>query len=138
VGDSFTLRTQFAFDNGGDHPGYVSAQDSFIFTRRNRGIAWAAGSVRWTMRRDGFSLANAVPTGGLWLDQQGLFGQGSPLTHSEALEVWATLSQRYAQGASGITFGIINNPKPTSIFNSVEFPTLLQNGDVVNVITGGK
>lgn len=33
---------------------------------------------------------------------------------------------------------ILNNPSPTSIFNRIEFPTLILNSKTTNVITGGK
>jgi len=72
------------------------------------------------------------------LDGQNVFGPNSPLTTHEALEVWATLSERYAQQAKGNVVGFLNNPRATSIFNTVEFPALENNPSVTNILTGGK
>jgi hypothetical protein len=75
--------------------------------------------------------------GGSWLDQQGLFNPDSPLTREQAGQVWSTISQRFAQGASGNAVGFVNGARAGSIFNTVEYPTLLNNPSIVNVITGG-
>ena len=75
--------------------------------------------------------------GGQWLDQQRLFSPNSPLTRDQANQVWSTLSQRFAAGASGNAIGFVNGARPGSIFNTVEYPTLLNNPNVGNVITGG-
>jgi hypothetical protein len=75
--------------------------------------------------------------GGSWLDSQKLFDDGSPLSQDQARQVWATLSQRYAQGASGNVVGFVKGASPTGIFETVEYPALQNNPDVTNVITGG-
>jgi hypothetical protein len=76
--------------------------------------------------------------GGAWLDQQQLFNTAqSGLTTEQAAQVWSTLSQRFAQGASGNAFGFVNGARAGGIFNTVEYPALLNNPSVVNVITGG-
>ncbi len=75
--------------------------------------------------------------GGSWLDQQTLFGPNSPLTPEQALNVWSTLSQRYAASASGNVVGFVQGARPTGIFNTVEYPALLNNPSVTNVITNG-
>jgi RHS repeat-associated protein len=75
--------------------------------------------------------------GGSWLDQQGLFNAGSPLSRDQAVQVWSVMSERFAQGASGSAVGFVNGARAGSIFNTVEYPTLLNNRNIVNVITGG-
>jgi hypothetical protein len=75
--------------------------------------------------------------GGSWLDQQGLFNPGSPLTREQAGQVWSTISQRFAQGASGNAVGFVNGARAGGIFNTVEYPTLLSNPNIGNGITGG-
>ena len=75
--------------------------------------------------------------GGRWLDSQKLFGPESPITPTQAVEIWSTLSRRFAAGASGHIVGFVNGARPDSIFNSVEFRALLDNPSVLSVITGG-
>jgi uncharacterized Zn-binding protein involved in type VI secretion len=75
--------------------------------------------------------------GGKWMDEQKLFRPGSPLTAPQSMQVWARLSQRYAEGASGSATGFVSGASPTSIFNSVEYVTMRKNPKVTNVITGG-
>ena len=61
--------------------------------------------------------------------------QGTP----EFLPVhfWSTLSQRYAEGASGSAVGFVDGADPEGIFNTVEYPALQANPNITNVITGG-
>ncbi|WP_139943002.1 hypothetical protein [Fulvimonas soli] len=75
--------------------------------------------------------------GGQWLDSQGLFGPSSPLTPGQATTVWSTLSERFAASASGNAVGFVQGARAGSIFNTVEYPTLLGNQAIKNVITGG-
>jgi hypothetical protein len=89
-----------------------------------------------------FAVANGRTTlemtpGGSWLNAQNLFGPGSPLTTGEAVQVWSVLSERFASGASGNAVGFVQGASPTGIFNSVEYPALLRNLGITNVITGG-
>lgn len=69
------------------------------------------------------------------MDSLDLFGKDSPLTRDQALEVWGDLSKRYAQGASGNTYGLVDGSRVDSIFNTIEFPELQANGRVTNVFT---
>jgi RHS repeat-associated protein len=90
---------------------------------------------------EAFAQANGKLTlemteGGGFLDQLGLF-DAEGLTFSEAKEVWAALSQQFAAGASGTAVGFVEGASPTGIFTTVEYPTLLNNPNIVNVITGG-
>jgi hypothetical protein len=90
-----------------------------------------------------FAIANGKTTlemtpGGGWLDQQQLFNPAtSPLSSDQAAQVWSQLSQRYAAGASGTAVGFVNGANAGSIFNTVEFPALLNNKSINNIITGG-
>lgn len=69
------------------------------------------------------------------MDGLKLFEIGSPLTEEEATNVWARLSARYAQNASGNVYGFVNGSRSGSIFNTVEYPELLKNSDITNVFT---
>lgn len=73
--------------------------------------------------------------GGTYLDSLKLFNVDSPLTKEEATNVWARLSARYAQNASGNTYGFVNGSWSGSIFNTVEYPELLKNPNVTNIFT---
>jgi hypothetical protein len=75
--------------------------------------------------------------GGNWLDQQQLFANGSPLSQDQARAVWGVISQRFAQQASGTTVGFVQGASARSVFNTVEYPTLLNNSSIMNIITGG-
>ncbi|HWL38008.1 MAG TPA: RHS repeat-associated core domain-containing protein [Frankiaceae bacterium] len=77
-----------------------------------------------------------MTNGGRWLDAQRLF-EPNQLTTEEALQVWSRLSERFAAGSSGSVTGFVDGAKATGIFNTVEYPTLLSNPNVTNVITGG-
>ena len=74
--------------------------------------------------------------GGQWLDAQKLFTSGK-LTDEQALVVWGRLSERFAQQASGTAVGFVQGASETSIFNTTEYPALLENPNIVNIITGG-
>ena len=78
-----------------------------------------------------------MTSGGQWLDEEQLFGPNSPLTPDQARQVWAALSQRFAAGASGNAVGFVNGASSSGIFNTIEYPALLENPNIVNVITGG-
>ena len=69
------------------------------------------------------------------MDSLDLFSTNSPLSQEEARRVWARLSARYAQGASGNTYGFVNGSRPDSIFNTVEYPELVKNSKVTNIFT---
>lgn len=75
--------------------------------------------------------------GGKWLDGQRLFGSGSSLTTDQATALWARLSQRFAEEASGTAVGFVEGARIEGIFNTIEFPALQANPDIVNVLTGG-
>ena len=55
----------------------------------------------------------------------------------QAHSVWFTLSQRYAESASGSAVGFVEGADPEGIFTTVEYPALLANPNITNVITGG-
>lgn len=97
----------------------------------NRALAesFAASNNRTTLE---------MTPGGQWLDAEKLFGPDSPLTPDQATKVWSSLSERFAEGASGNTIGFVEGARDAGIFNTVEYPALLRNPDVTNVITGGK
>jgi len=111
-----------------------------VSTADNGAVFWSGQGNRAVAEE--FAAANGRSTlemtpGGSWLDGQNLFGPNSSLTSDEASQVWARLSERFSESASGNTIGFVEGAQPGGIFNSVEYPTLLNNPSVSNVITGG-
>ena len=65
-----------------------------------------------------------TPGGGV-LDKVDVFRSSDPLLNDEdATNLWSTASQRYAQGANGDVTAYVGNPRSTSIYNTVERPSL--------------
>ncbi len=76
--------------------------------------------------------------GGNWLDNEKLFGPDSQLTPDQATQVWSTASGRYAQGASGNVTAFTEGSRPGSIYNTVEYPALVNNPNVTSINNGPK
>jgi hypothetical protein len=76
--------------------------------------------------------------GGKMLNDLKLYDADSPLTAAEADNIWARLSVRYAQQASGEVTAFVEGAKPDRIFLSVEKPILEANPNVTAIIMGGK
>jgi hypothetical protein len=112
-----------------------------VSTATNEAVFYSGAGNRALAEQ--FAITNGRTTlemtpGGAWLDQQQLFNTArSGLTNEQAGQVWSALSQRYAQGASGNAVGFTNGARAGGIFNTVEYPTLLNNPNITNVITGG-
>lgn len=77
-----------------------------------------------------FTLETTV--GGRYLDSLNLYDK---LPKEQADMIWRRMSERYAQGATGNVYGFINGSNAGSIFNTVEYPTLLQNENITNIFT---
>ncbi len=118
----------------------AQAETLDISTAENEAVFYSGQGNRALAEQ--FAEANGKFTlektsGGKWLDQQELFGPNSPLTGTQARVVWENLSQRFADNASGTSISFVNGAGPDSIFNTVEYPTLLNNPKILNVLTGG-
>ncbi len=117
------------------------AQTLDVSTAENSAVFWSGQGNRALAEQ--FAQQNRRSTleltpGGRWLDQQALFDPAtSPLTPAQAIQVWQTISLRFAQGASGTAVGFINGARAGSTFNTIEYPALLNNPNMRNVITGG-
>ena len=55
----------------------------------------------------------------------------SPVTRTEARQLWAYASEQYAKGASGNVWAFVSNPRPLSIYVTTERPILVDNANVV-------
>lgn len=120
---------------------YMSAAQTLDVSTAENGSVFYSGAGNRALAEE-FAVSNGRTTlemtpGGSWLDAQGLFGPSSPLTPGEATQVWSTLSGRFAAGASGNAVGFVEGTRAGGIFNSIEFPALLDNPNITNVITGG-
>lgn len=60
------------------------------------------------------------------------------MTTPEAIQVWSRLSERFASETSGTAYGFVTRMRSGSIFGTVEYPALLANPKIENVITGGQ
>lgn len=65
-----------------------------------------------------------------------LFGEGSPFTQEEALDVSALASARFALAARGNVLVFTNKASNRSTFSTVELPALLVANDNVSTING--
>lgn len=101
---------------------------TFYSGQGNRALAEEFASANGKMTLE-------MTTGGQYLDNLKLFENGSSLTQEEAVNVWSRLSTRYAQNASGNTYGFVKGSWEGSIFNTVEYPTLNANANVTNIFT---
>ena len=111
-----------------------------VSTSENASVFYSGTGNRFLAEQ--FANANGRTTlemtsGGGWLDAQKLFSPNSLLSPAQATQVWSTLSERFAAGASGNAVGFTQGARTGSIFNTIEFPTLLKNPNVTNVLTGG-
>jgi RHS repeat-associated protein len=112
-----------------------------VATARNGAVFYSGPGNRALAEQ--FALSEGRTTlemtrGGRWLDQQQLFGPNSPLTATQANAVWSRLSERFAAEASGTVVSFTNGFRAQSVFATVEYPTLLRNPNVVNVLSGGR
>jgi Flp pilus assembly pilin Flp len=121
--------------------GYMRRVETLdVGTPRNGAVFYSGRGQR--LLAEEFAATNGRSTlemtpGGRWLDERGLFGPNSPLTQEQATAVWSRLSERFAQEASGNAVGFVQGARPQGIFNKVEFPALLKNPNIKNVITRG-
>jgi RHS repeat-associated protein len=117
------------------------AQTMDVSTAENGAVFWSGNGNQALAEQ--FAAANGRQTlemtpGGSWMQAQDLFNPAtSPLTRQQASQVWDTLSGRFAGNASGTSVGFINGARATSTFNRIEYNALLNNPNIVNVLTGG-
>ncbi|GAA1597884.1 hypothetical protein [Actinoplanes couchii] len=71
--------------------------------------------------------------GGSRFDDMLLFENGSPVRRDHAVDVWARLSERYAQNAGGEVTAWSHNPRADGIWNTVEKPALDRNTAVTKI-----
>jgi filamentous hemagglutinin len=119
---------------------YTNKVDSLdVSTARNAAVFYSGEGNKILAKN--FAVTNGKTTlemtpGGSWLDQKNLFRPNTSLiSNQQATHVWSQLSQRYAEGASGSTVGFVNGARPNAIFNTTEYPALIKNPNITNIIT---
>jgi hypothetical protein len=121
---------------------YMRAARTVDVSTSQNGAVFYSGAGNRALAEQ-FATANGRTTiemtpGGKWLESQDLFNpETSPLSPSQASQVWAVLSERFAQGATGNAIGFVKGARAAGVFNSIEYPALLRNPNVTNVLTGG-
>lgn len=71
--------------------------------------------------------------GGSRFDDMLLFQDDSPIRRNQAVDIWARLSQRYAEDAQGTVTAWSHNPRTDGIWNTVERPALERNSSVTKI-----
>lgn len=69
------------------------------------------------------------------IDSQGITMPQWDPSNSSCVSMWNNASTAYAQQASGDVYVILgNNVRPNSIWNTCEYPTLINNPNVTSII----
>jgi RHS repeat-associated protein len=109
--------------------GFATGQsEAIVWTGTGRGNYWLKRSQRYATENGGKTLE--MTDGGKYLDDFDLFGQNSPLSLYEAMEVWELASRQFAIGARGQVRAVVGTIRPSSVFNRIELPELLYNPNV--------
>jgi len=71
--------------------------------------------------------------GGRWLHGMDIYGTGSPFTQVEADLIWGSVARSASNQASGQIRVLLGQVRPTSFYQTIELPTLLDNPRVLGI-----
>ena len=119
----------------------AQAEAKGFATGENQLVLWsglgkngASQAQAWVAENGGATLE--MTPGGQWLSGLDLFGAGGKaggITQTEAAQIWSRASQSAASQASGQVRAVLGSVRPTSIFNTIELPTLMENPAVIGI-----
>lgn len=112
-----------------------------VSTPPNGATFWSGKTADGTSLResadasaDGVNIVTIAQTpGGRYLEELDLYSPNPPVTMEQADALWARLSERYAESASGTVTAYVHNPQPESIWTQHELPALEKNPNVTGI-----
>lgn len=90
-----------------------------------------ATAADWARANGGVTLE--MTPGGNWLNDMKLYGESSPFTSEQADLIWGTVSSKFVSSANGQVRAVLGNVRPTSIYKTVELPSVLNNTSVTGL-----